>query len=133
MTDIRNTIETLDAIYDDHMSRMMDEKPQPSNPQLVTITTALNRIQTLFANKNAEYAGGGDVLGNFRRLAEQQSLPMSTVWMFLAGKHIDSIQEYFKDMRADLRRTRTQSISERIDDLIVYALLLQVIVSEEGE
>ena len=72
-----------------------------------------------------------DGVGNFRRLASQQDVPMSTAWMFLAGKHIDSIQEYVKDCRANVRRDRTQSIAERIDDLIVYSLLLHVIAEEE--
>lgn len=127
---IQDTIQTLDEIYSDELTRMMD-KPM-TNPQHDTIQSALDRIQTLFAHKNAEYAGQGDVLGNFRRLAAQQNVPMSTAWMFLAGKHIDSIQEYVKDLRNGAARSRTQPLSERIDDLIVYALLLQVIVEEEN-
>ena len=127
---MQETIEALDEIYSNELTRMM-EKPM-QNPQHEIIQSALDRIQTLFANKNAEYAGQGDVLGNFRRLAQQQGVPMSTAWMFLAGKHIDSIQEYVKDARSGVARSRTQPMSERIDDLIVYALLLQVIVEEEN-
>lgn len=135
MTDVRETINTLDAIYNDHFSKMPSNVlPGPApvhNPQHDTIANALTRVQTLFATKNAEYAGQHDILGNFRRLASQQDVPMSTAWMFLAGKHIDSIQEYVKDCRANVRRDRTQSIAERIDDLIVYSLLLHVIAEEE--
>ena len=132
MTDVRETIQTLDEIYNDHITRMTDAQYQSaSNPQHEIIANALNRVQTLFATKNAEYAGHGDILGNFRRLATQQDVPMSTAWMFLAGKHIDSIQEYVKDQRSSTKRSRTQPIAERIDDLIVYSLLLHVIAEEE--
>lgn len=136
---IRETIETLDSIYTQDFPETSAPdplatygKPVPaSHPQLETITAALDRVQHLFSTKNAEYAGGNDILGNFRRQAEAQGLPMSTAWTFLAGKHFDAIQEYVKDQRSGLSRARTQPISERIDDLIVYSLLLHVIVKEE--
>lgn len=135
---IRDTIEGLSVIYDDDLSAAIDDaiktygKPMPtSNPQIELISAALDRAQHLFSAKNAEYAGGEDILGNFRRQAESQGLPMSTAWMFLAGKHFDAIQEYVKDQRNGLARSRTQPIAERIDDLLVYALLLHVIVAEE--
>lgn len=105
--------------------------PMP-HPQREIIDATIKRAQDLFAAKNLEYAGGSDILGNFRRQAGNLQVPMSTVWMILAGKHIDAIQEYVKDSRGDLMRPRTQSIAERVDDLIVYALLLQVILEEEG-
>jgi len=92
----------------------------------------MKRAEQLFASKNSEYGDSGDILGNFRRLAEQQGVPMSTAWMFLAGKHIDSIQQYVIDTRNNTSRHRSQPFSERIDDLVVYSLLLLVIAAEEG-
>lgn len=127
MNDLKDAIDLLDELY----NGPKDMPTNTSNPQLEIIAKAIDRVQTLFAQKNQEYAGGSDILGNFRRLASSQNLPMSTVWMMLAGKHIDAIQEHVKDVRADITRDRTQPITERIDDLIVYALLLQVIVQEE--
>ena len=90
MTDIRETIHTLDEIYSDHITKMTEPT---INPQLEIISKAITRVENLFASKNAEYSGGADILGNFRRQAGQQGVPMSTAWMFLAGKHIDAIQE----------------------------------------
>lgn len=115
-----------------------DIKPVPaptptSNPQLEQIERTITAVRHLFDAKNAEYAGSSsDILGNFRRQAGNMGVPMSTVWMILAGKHIDAIQEYVKDCRGDVLRPRTQSVGERVDDLIVYALLLKVILAEEG-
>lgn len=102
-----------------------------SNPQLVIVADAIKRAEQLFTSKNSEYGDNGDILANFRRLAQQQDLPMSTVWMMLAGKHIDSIQQYVKDVRNGKGRNRTEPMSGRIDDLIVYSILLLAIVNEE--
>ena len=102
-----------------------------SNPQLVIVADAIKRAEQLFTSKNSEYGDNGDILANFRRLAQQQDLPMSTVWMMLAGKHMDSIQQYVKDVRASKCRNRTEPMSARIDDLIVYSILLLAIVNEE--
>ena len=102
-----------------------------SNPQLVIVADAIKRAEQLFTSKNSEYGDNGDILANFRRLAQQQDLPMSTVWMMLAGKHMDSIQQYVKDVRASKGRNRTEPMSARIDDLIVYSILLLAIVNEE--
>ena len=104
-----------------------------SNPQLVIVADAIKRAEQLFTSKNSEYGDNGDILANFRRLAQQQDLPMSTVWMMLAGKHMDSIQQYVKDVRASKGRNRTEPMSARIDDLIVYSILLLAIVNEEQD
>lgn len=102
-----------------------------NNPQVVIVADAIKRAEQLFTTKNSEYGDSGDILANFRRLAQQQELPMSTVWMMLAGKHIDSIQQYVKDVRNNKGRNRTEPVSARIDDLVVYSLLLLAIVTEE--
>lgn len=103
-----------------------------TNPQLTIIADAIKRAEKLFATKNAEYGDKADILANFRRLSEQQDVPMSTVWMFLAGKHIDTIQQYVKDARNNKSRARSEPIRDRIDDLVVYSLLLLAIVAEEN-
>jgi len=102
-----------------------------SNPQLLIVADAIKRAEHLFASKNSEYGDAGDILANFRRLSEQQDLPMSTVWMMLAGKHIDSIQQYVKDIRNGKGRNRTEPVSARVDDLIVYSIMLLAILNEE--
>ena len=112
--------------------KIVTTQQAPTNPQLEIIAEGMKRAEQLFASKNSEYGDSGDILGNFRRLAEQQGVPMSTAWMFLAGKHIDSIQQYVIDTRNNTSRHRSQPFSERIDDLVVYSLLLLVIAAEEG-
>lgn len=110
----------------------LSSAPAGSNPQLTIIADAMKRAEKLFATKNAEYGDKTDILSNFRRLADQQGVPMSTAWFFLAGKHIDSITQYIKDVRDNKSRARSEPIRDRIDDLVVYSLLLLAIVSEEN-
>jgi hypothetical protein len=57
---------------------------------------------------------------------------MSTAWFFLAGKHLDSITQYVKDVREGKARSRSEPIEGRIDDMVVYSLLLLAIVAEEN-
>lgn len=128
----------LDQIYETIVDRPEPQytpaahTPAASNPQLTIIADAMKRAEKLFATKNAEYGEKSDILANFRRLAEQQNVPMSTAWFFLAGKHIDTITQYVKDARDNKSRARSQPIRERIDDLVVYSLLLLAIVAEEN-
>jgi hypothetical protein len=103
-----------------------------SNPQLTIIADAMKRAEKLFATKNAEYGDKADILANFRRLADQQGVPMSTAWFFLAGKHIDTITQYVKDVRENKNRSRSEPIRDRIDDMVVYSILLLAIVAEEN-
>ena len=113
----------------------MNKVPTPvanSNPQLTIIADAMKRAEKLFATKNAEYGDKADILANFRRLADQQGVPMSTAWFFLAGKHIDTITQYVKDVRENKNRSRSEPIRDRIDDMVVYSLLLLAIVAEEN-
>jgi hypothetical protein len=132
------TLETYDekieaALKDFSQYAIPKEPPVPAgNPQVEIIAKALDRAQSLLTAKNAEYADSGDILSAFRRLADAQSIPMSSVWFFLAGKHLDVVTQYVKEYREGVSRSRTQAVSERVDDIIVYSLLLLVILEEEG-
>lgn len=117
----------------DERPKIVSTHPVTTNPQLLIVADAIKRAEHLFASKNSEYGDASDILANFRRLGQQQDLPLSTVWMMLAGKHLDSIQQYVKDLRNSKARNRTEPISRRIDDLVVYSLLLLAIVEEERD
>lgn len=90
-------------------------------------------IDSLSKTKGAEYTGGNDDrLQNFRRNAAALGLKTEQVWAVYAGKHWDSIQSYVKDISKpiDQRRTLSEPIDGRIDDLIVYLLLFKAMVEE---
>lgn len=134
--DINDLYETIADVKPQQEPKMNKVPTAPqsagSNPQLTIIADAMKRAEKLFATKNAEYGDKADVLANFRRLADQQGVPMSTAWFFLAGKHIDTITQYVKDVRENKSRARSEPIRDRIDDMVVYSLLLLAIVAEEN-
>lgn len=128
----------LDKIYETIADRVNIAEVNPvangaaTNPQLTIIADAIKRAEKLFTTKNSEYGDKGDILANFRRLADAQGVPLSTAWFFLAGKHLDSITQYVKDARENKMRKRSEPIRDRIDDVVVYSLLLLAIVAEEN-
>jgi hypothetical protein len=136
LDEIYNTIADVAPIKEPRMNKVphtvANNDTAGSNPQLTIIADAIKRAEKLFASKNAEYGDKADILSNFRRLAGQQGVPMSTAWFFLAGKHIDTITQYVKDVRENKTRARSEPIRDRIDDMVVYSLLLLAIVAEEN-
>lgn len=96
------------------------------------LSETIKEIQKLGALKGGEYAGDNDRLANFRRIGLDQELPMATIWRVYAGKHWDAVSQYIKDERQGKSRKRLEGIQGRIDDLLVYLILLKCIV-EEGE
>lgn len=89
--------------------------------------TEIRRLATL---KGGEYAGDMDRLANFRRNAVKLELLPEQVWAVYAGKHWDAVQQYCLDLGKGRERPRGESISGRLDDLIVYALLMKAMVEE---
>lgn len=86
--------------------------------------------QKLGKLKGGEYAGDYDRLANFRRNGAQLDLPMEIIWAVYAGKHWDAIQQYCQDLKNSKKRERLESIEGRIDDLIVYLVLMKCMVRE---
>jgi len=82
----------------------------------------------LVRTKGVEYAGTGDVLGNFRRVADRLQIPMETAWAVYFSKHVDAILSYCAD--PDPTRRLSEPIDGRIQDARVYLALLQLMVEE---
>ena len=94
------------------------------------VDDTIKKIKELGVLKGGEYAGDDDRLANFRRNGFDQDLPMETIWRVYAAKHWDAIGQYIKDIRNNVARKRMESISGRVDDLIVYLLLFKAMVVE---
>jgi hypothetical protein len=90
---------------------------------------SINRLATL---KGGEYAGDIDRLANFRRNAEALGVTKELIWGVYAGKHWDAIQQYIKDKQNNKTRERAEPITGRLDDLIVYCILLKAMVEESA-
>ncbi len=102
--------------------------PIPRYNELVQETFA--EIVRLGVQKGGEYAGDTDRLNNFRRNAANWGLTMEQCWGVYAGKHWDAIQQYIRDRAAGVDRVRTEPLSGRVDDMIVYLLLFKAMLDE---
>jgi hypothetical protein len=91
------------------------------------------KVRGLGRDKGGEYSGDQDRLLNFRRNARDNGLTMEQIWRIYASKHWDAIGQYIRDMAEGRERTRTEPLSGRVDDLIVYALLFKAMLIERGE
>lgn len=94
------------------------------------IDTTVPMIKKLSTLKGGEYSGDNDRLANFRRNGLDQDLPMETIWRVYAAKHWDAIGQYIVDQRKGKTRERMESISGRVDDLLVYLILFKAMVIE---
>jgi hypothetical protein len=96
-------------------------------------------LLALTATKGEEYANApDDQLANFRRLGLKLGLPMEKVLMVYLTKHLDSIEHYIKPLASGHANNLTakalsEPIDGRIDDAILYLILLKAIVIERRE
>lgn len=97
------------------------------------VKDTIKTIEDLARLKGGEYSGDSDRLANFRRNAAAAGTTMELVWRIYASKHWDAIMQYEKDLREGKTRTRLESLSGRVDDMIVYLLLFKcMLVEREG-
>lgn len=99
--------------------------------EIVDIT--VNNIRSLATLKGGEYAGDLDRLANFRRNGATLGVPMEIVWAIYANKHHDAIMQYIKDIKSGTSRSRSEPISGRVDDLIVYLILFKLMEDERAK
>lgn len=96
------------------------------------VDETFDRVRELSRLKGGEYVMAGDRLDNFRRNAKEASVTMETCWKIYAGKHWDAISTYIRDMQNGRSRPRSEPISGRVDDMIVYLLLFKLMLEDRG-
>lgn len=89
------------------------------------IDQTLGDIHDLNDSKGREYASEADGLANFKNRAEQMGITPLQVWGIFYGKHSDAIFSYLK--RGEVL---SEPIEGRIDDAILYLVLLKALVRE---
>ena len=87
-------------------------------------------IFKLTNTKGEEYSRSDDQLGNFRRSAAEARLTMEQVWLVFFNKHVDSIKSYVANGG---KVKSTESIGSRIDDAILYLILLKAIIEDKSD
>jgi hypothetical protein len=96
------------------------------------ISTTLDALEKLIVQKGGEYSGDFDRLANFRRNAMDCGLLQEQIWRVYAAKHWDAIGQYIRDLGTNTTRPRSEPISGRVDDLLVYLLLFKAMLDERG-
>lgn len=88
----------------------------------------LAELKALTATKGEEYTGSDDQLANFKRQAAEAGLRPEQVWLVFFNKHADSIKSFVRT-----ERVLSEPIVGRIDDAILYLVLLKAMVVEKEE
>lgn len=100
-----------------------------------SIDELYERLKSLTASKGEEYKRREDnQFANFERGAQALGLTREQVLMVYLSKHMDSIVTYVKDRAAGQEKQYAEPISGRIDDAILYLLLLRgMAIENDGQ
>lgn len=86
-------------------------------------------LQELTATKGEEYARSeDDQLANFKRQAAELGLDPEKVLAIFLNKHLDAIKSFIKT-----GQVLSEPIHGRIDDAILYLILLKAMIVEKEE
>lgn len=85
-------------------------------------------IRQLNLQKGKDYAGDDDALRNFKVNAERNGLTKYQVWGVYAGKHWDAVSSFIRNGQVE-----SEPIEARINDLLVYLLLLRGLIEEDKD
>jgi hypothetical protein len=93
------------------------------------LKSQLEDLIKLTQTKGEEYARSDDQLANFKRQAAELGMAKEKVLGIFLNKHLDSIKGYI----ADTEKPMSEPIEGRIDDAILYLVLLKAMVVEKRE
>lgn len=87
----------------------------------------LEKLRQLHNDKNHDYAGDGDALGNFHRVAEIMGMKPSGVAITYMMKQVDAVVDALKHDRV----MKAEGLDGRLEDIAVYAVLTIILLEEE--
>jgi hypothetical protein len=97
------------------------------------INQTLSEIKQLFARKNADYSDGKDALSNFKENLDIDVVPELSL-MVLANKHWGTVKRFMNKIQLGQSiLSENEPIEQRIDDVIVYMLILKCLLQERKD
>lgn len=90
------------------------------------LSNTYKSLVNLTASKGEEYSRDADQLANFKRQAEELNTTPEKILMVYLNKHLDSIKSFVKT-----GKVHSEPIEGRIDDAILYLILLKGIVQDD--
>lgn len=109
------------------MKNGKEKKMIPQDFKTLIMDKTFKIIQDLSETKGKEYTQGEDRLKNFKDIANDLGIDSKAAWYVYFKKHIDAIKSYIKFNKS----FSTETIESRIDDAILYLILLKGIIYEE--
>lgn len=86
----------------------------------------------LTSTKGEEYARSDDQLANFKRSAEEAGITPEQVWLVFYNKHADAIKSFIAKPPTKWGAVGpSEPIEGRIDDAILYLILLKGLIRED--
>lgn len=99
--------------------------------QLMEMT--FSSLKEIVNTKGREYSGDQDRLRNFKEGGSRTGVdPRTVLWVYL-DKHYASITQYIKDQQEGVVRKLSEPIEGRIDDAILYLMLLKGLIKDIGQ
>jgi len=102
---------------------MVPDRQMNTQEFLDILDNTWDTLVQLTKSKGHEYANSDNQLANFERLSETLGLAPDAVCFVYLAKHMDAIQNHIREPE----RAASEPISGRIDDAILYLLLLKAI------
>lgn len=97
------------------------------------VASTFTQLKQLSLTKGREYSGDHDRLLNFKRNGRDLELEPTTIWRVYAAKHWDAVGQHIRDIQQKRERVLSEPIESRIDDLILYLLLLKGLLEERRD
>lgn len=94
--------------------------------QLIEVT--MTRVKELTNTKGREYSGDEDRCSNFKREGADNGVDPRVVLSIYMSKHISAVKQYVKDKQNGVERQLSEPIGGRIDDIILYCILLKALI-----
>lgn len=91
------------------------------------LENSFDRLRNLNNTKGKEYSGDADVLSDFKEVAAAVGITPAQALLTYMTKHWRAINSYAADSDLEL----SEPISGRIDDLILYAHLLDALIADQ--
>lgn len=94
-------------------------------------------LKELTRGKGEEYSRSEDQLANFKRQAQELGVSPEVILFVYLNKHLDSIKNYVNSTSGRVKTgplpTLSEPITSRIDDAVLYLILLKAMCVEKQE
>jgi len=89
----------------------------------------IDELKKLHSDKNHDYCGVGDPLGNFHRVSDIVNIHPAKIALIYMLKQVDAVV----DSMMSERIMKVEGLEDRLRDISIYAILMQILLEEDKE